>query len=102
MRLTTTEIKDKIRLDHVKSKIVILSFFLKNEIERRRRQANNGSSPSNVNKTSNSTKNVVRADPKPFKALPAGMLKNDQHDQVSRVTDFIFACCLPAGFYLHS
>jgi hypothetical protein len=25
---------------------------------------------------------VVRADPKPFKALPAGMLKNDRHDQL--------------------
>ena len=56
------------------------------EIERRRRQATtDGNEKCSTQKSStskSSTKSVIRSDVKPFKALPAGMLKNDQHDQL--------------------
>ena len=39
-----------------------------------------GTKKSSTSKSS--TKSVIRSDVKPFKALPAGMLKNDQHDQL--------------------
>ena len=56
------------------------------EIERRRRQAgtdgNENPSTAKGSTTKSLTKSIIRSEVKPFKPLPAGMLKNDQHDQL--------------------
>ncbi len=65
-------------VDHLSS--FVLHFQV--EIQRRKRQAANKTTTDAKTDVKNDVKNVVKSDAKPYRPLPAGMMKNDRHDQL--------------------